>query len=81
MFALNLNVKLVYLTHQMLPATSPDQSEPESNGNELVLCIPQSISITGASPSDGIVSYSGHLLGEGVLLLCRDAVGIFYCPS
>ena len=29
-----------------------------------VLCIPQSSSITGASPSGCLVSYSGHSLGE-----------------
>ena len=35
-----------------------------------------------ASPSDGLVSYQGHLLGvEGVLLLCRDAVRVFYSPN
>ena len=35
-----------------LSATTPGQSEPESNGNEGVLFIPQSSSITGTSPSD-----------------------------
>ena len=43
-------------------ATTPDQSGPRSNGNEGVLCIPQNSSITGASPSDCIVSFSGHSL-------------------
>ena len=38
------------------------QSGPGSNGNEGVLLIPQG-SRTGASPSDGLVSYLGHLLG------------------
>ena len=33
-------------------ATTPGQSEPESDDNEKVLCIPQSSCITGASPSD-----------------------------
>ena len=33
-------------------ATTPDQSGPTSNGIEGVLRIPQSSSITGASPSD-----------------------------
>ena len=45
-----------------------------------VLCIPQSSSITGTSPSDCLVSYPGHLLGV-VLLLCRGALGVFYSPS
>ena len=41
----------------------PDQSGFGSNGNEGVLCIPQSSSITGTSPSDCLVSYPGHSLG------------------
>ena len=45
-------------------ATILDQSEPRSNGNEGVLCISQSFSITGASASDFLVSYAEHLLGE-----------------
>ena len=62
-------------------ATTPDQSGPGNNGNEGVLCIPQSSSITGTSPSDCLVSYPGHLLRWGVLLLCREVVGVFYSPS
>ena len=42
-------------------ATTPGQSGPCSDGNEGVLCIPQSSSITEASPSDCLVSYPGHL--------------------
>ena len=38
------------------------QSGPESNDNEGVLHIPQSSNITGASPSDYLVSYPGHML-------------------
>ena len=45
-------------------ATNPGKSEPGSNGNEGVLCISQSSSITGASPSDCLVSYLGHSLGK-----------------
>ena len=61
-------------------ATTPDQSGPGSDGNEGVLHIPQSSTITGTSPSDCLVSYPGHLL-VGVLPLCREAVGVFYCSS
>ena len=39
------------------------ESGPGSNGNERVLCIPQSPSITGTSPSDCLVLYPGHFLG------------------
>ena len=41
-----------------------NQSELGSDGNEGVLCIPQSSSITGASSSDCSVSYPGHSLGK-----------------
>ena len=44
-------------------ATTPGQSGPESNGNEGVLCILQSASITGTSKSDCSVSYPVHSLG------------------
>ena len=43
-------------------ATTPSQSEPGSDGNEGVIHIHQSSSITGTSPSDGLVSYPGHSL-------------------
>ena len=61
--------------------TAPGQSGPGSNGNEGVLRIPQSSSIAGTSPSDCLVSYPGHLLGGGVLPLCREVVSVFYSPS
>ena len=43
-------------------ATTPGQSEPGSDGNEEVLCIPQSSRITITSPSDCFVTYPGHSL-------------------
>ena len=53
---------------------------PGGNGNEGVIYISQSSSITGTSPSDCLVSYPGHSLGK-VLPLRRNAVGILYSPS
>ena len=44
-------------------STTPGKSEPGSNGNEGVLRIPQSSSITGVSPSDCLISYPGYFLG------------------
>ena len=44
-------------------ATTLGQSEPGSDGNQGVLRLPQSSSITGSSPSDCLVSYLGHSLG------------------
>ena len=43
-------------------ATTPGKSEPGSDGNEALLHIPQSSNITGTSPSDRLMSYSGHSL-------------------
>ena len=45
-------------------ATTSGKNEPESNGNEGVLHIPQSLSITGTSSSDSLMLYPGHLLRE-----------------
>ena len=46
-------------------ATTPGQSGSGSDGNEGVLCIPESSCITGTSPSDCLVSYLGHSFGGG----------------
>ena len=63
-------------------ANTPDQNAPGSDGNEGLLHISQSSSITGTSPSDCLMSYLGHsLVGGGILPLCREAVGAFYSPS
>ena len=44
--------------------TIPGQCGPGGDGNEGVLCIPQSYSITEALPSYCLVSYHGHSLEE-----------------
>ena len=46
-------------------ATIPGQSEPGSDGNEEVLRITQSSSITGSLLSDCLVSYLEHSLVGG----------------
>ncbi len=48
-------------------ATTPGQSRPGSNGNEEVLFIPQSSSITRDSPSDCLMSHPGYSLGKSYL--------------
>ena len=57
---------------------TPGQGGPRTNGNKWILRIPQRSSITGASPSDAVQC---HILdtrqAEGVLLFCRDEVGVF----
>ena len=45
--------------------TIPGQSGPGSDGNEGVLHVPQSFSITRTSPSECLGSYPGYLLGVG----------------
>ena len=47
----------------LLGAITPGQSGPGSNTHEGVLRIPQSSSITGALPSDSLVSYREFSLG------------------
>ena len=54
----------------LLGATTLGKSEPESDGNKSVLCIPQNASITEATPSSCFVSYTGHSL-EGLTPLQR----------
>ena len=49
----------------VLGATTQRESGPGSDGNEGVLCFPQSYSITGTSLSDCLVSYLGHTLWRG----------------
>ena len=58
-------------------ATTPGLSGLRSDSSERVLHIPESSSITEASPLDYLVSYPGHTLRVRVLTLCRDAVGVF----
>ena len=57
-------------------ATTPGQSGPGSDGNEGVLLISQSSSITGTSPSDCFVSYSGYSFP-----FCSGAAGVYYSPG
>ena len=57
-------------------ATTLSQNKPGSDGKEGVLRIPQSSSITWTSPSDSLVSYQDTRY-EGVIPLCKDAVGVF----
>ena len=59
-----LNSYIWSIDRTLSGATTTDQSSPSSASNEGVLCIPQSFSITDASPPDCLVSLSGHLLGK-----------------
>ena len=57
------NTSIWLINRTLSGTTTKSQSGPGSDGNKGVLSIPQSSSITGASPSDCSVSYPGHLLG------------------
>ena len=71
----------VWHTDRIISAdTIPSQSGPGSDGNKGVPRISKSSSITGASPSDCLVSYSGYSL-RGVLALCSDAASVLCSPS
>ena len=73
----------VWPIHRSLSwATTLDQSRPGSDGKKRVLHIPQNSGITGALPSDCLMSYTGHSLwrGGGLLLLSRDVLGVFNSP-
>ena len=72
-----LHTQFVLLT--LSGATILGQCGPGSSGNEGVHHIPR-ISKAVASALDCLMSYTGHSLG-GVLVLCRDAVGVFYSHS
>ena len=61
-------------------ATTLRQSGPGNNGNEGVLCVPQSSRNTGASPSVCFVSLTGDSLRE-VLPFSRYAVSVFCCSN
>ena len=52
-------------------ATNPGQSGLGSNSNEGILYIPQSSSITEASP-DCLVSFPKHFLGQGGVYFSAD---------
>ena len=58
------NTSIQPIDRTLSGATTPGQSEPGSDGNQELLCITKSSSITGASPPNCLVSYPGHSLRE-----------------
>ena len=65
---LNSNQGLILFYPMIGPipgASYPGLSGPGSDGNKLVLRIPQSSSIARTSPSDCLVSYPGHTMRVG----------------
>ena len=66
-------MKYFYFIHKWDPIT-PSQQEPMSNGNGMVLLIPQS-SRAGASSSEDLVSYPRQLCGDFYAHVC---ISIFH---
>ena len=72
----NSNLSLVLFNPWVGPlsgATTLSPSEPGSDGNEGVLRILQSSSVTGTSPLDCLMSYTGHSLRGGLTPLQRSS--------
>ena len=61
-----LNSSIWPLDGTLTGTTTLDQNGPGINGNKDGLHIPQNSS-AGVSPSKGLVSYPGYLLGRGLL--------------
>ena len=58
------NTSIRSIDRTLSGVTTPGKSGPGSDVNEEVLHIPQCPCITGASTSDCLRSYPGHLLGK-----------------
>ena len=63
----------------ILRATNPGQIGFGSNCSEGVLHFPKILK-GWSLPLNGLIPYPEHL-GEGVILLCRDSIRVFYSPS
>ena len=74
MFCISTQFIFIWPFARILTVTNtPGKSGPGSDGNERVLNIPQSSSITGTSWSDCLVSYTGHLLMWGLTSLQKSS--------
>ena len=60
------NSSIWFIDRTQSGATNLGQSGPGNDANEGVLCIPQSFNITGASPSNCLLSYPRHSLVRAV---------------
>ena len=62
-------------------ATTPGQSGHGSEGHKWILRIPQSLTLHYWSLTVRLFSVISRTLFGGVLLLCSEAVGVFFSPS
>ena len=73
LFALSLNVGYIWPIDKILSGdTTLGQCGPGSDGIEGVLLIPQSCSITRASPSNCLMSYTRIVIVRGISPLRRE---------
>ena len=70
------NSSIWLINRTLSSATTPGQSEPGSNGNEGVLCIFQSSSITATLPLDCLMIYPGHSM-VGVSYLSAEMQSVY----
>ena len=75
-----LSSSILTIGRTLSGATNPGQSGPGSDGNEGDTPHSPKLQITEASLTDCLTSIQETRWGK-VLLLCRDAVGVFYSPS
>ena len=78
-FALSLNVKILFwpLNRTLSGATTPSQSRPRSDSNEVVLYTSQSSNIPEDSPSDCLVSYGGLYFSGGGSYTSAEMLSVF----
>ena len=80
LFSICIQISPIWAIDRILSgATTPSHSEPGSDSNEGVLCIPNTPALL--VPHHQIVSCLIQDTRWGVLPVCRDAIGVFYSPS
>ena len=62
-------------------ATIPGKNRPGAMAEKGYSAFPKAPTLMEPHHQNVLVSYTGHSLREEALLLCRDAVGVFYIPS
>ena len=80
-YSLSIISSIWSIDRTLLSATCPGQSGLGSDGNGGIFSISLSSSITATSPSDCLVPYQGYSMAGGILLHCRDLIGVFYSPN
>ena len=72
------NSSIWYIDRTLLGAATPGQSGPGGDGNERVLRITQSSSITGAWTPDWLMLYPGHLFKLGEFYPSAEIQSVYF---